>query len=40
VLDIVRSLQKRFNVVGLAAGNNVQDFTRQVAEFLTPLYNL
>jgi 1-deoxy-D-xylulose-5-phosphate reductoisomerase len=33
VLDIVRTFKDRFNIVGLAAGDNITEFTRQVEEF-------
>ena len=32
-LDVVRALPERFRVVGLAAGNNINLLTKQVAEF-------
>jgi 1-deoxy-D-xylulose-5-phosphate reductoisomerase len=32
-LDIVRALPEHFNVIGLAAGRNIELFTRQVEEF-------
>jgi 1-deoxy-D-xylulose-5-phosphate reductoisomerase len=33
VLDIVRSFKDRFNVAGMAAGDNINHFTSQIAEF-------
>lgn len=32
-LDIVRSFRDRFEIVGIAAGNNIETFSSQVAEF-------
>jgi 1-deoxy-D-xylulose-5-phosphate reductoisomerase len=33
VLDVVRTFQDRFKVVGLAAGGNIDEFTSQITEF-------